>query len=107
MRKIDKKGQVMQNLGALGIGIVTIAIIFSVMFIMVANVEDQIQDQDVSYEDTQIAGCNSTDNLNCSAAYNATVTLRAAAEDVPTWIPLVVIVALGGIILGLISAFKR
>ncbi len=93
MRKINKKGQVMQNLGALGIGIATLALILTVAFLVVANVQDQV-------ESTAADG-------NWSTAYNATVTLQGAAETVPGWVPLVVIVAIGGIILSMVALFRR
>ena len=105
--KMNKKGQVMQNLGALGIGIATLAIVMVIAFILVANVEDQIHDTEASYVDAPGSGCNSTINLNCSSAHNATQTLQSAAEELPGWVPLVVIVAIGGIILGMVAMFKK
>jgi len=100
---MTKKGQVMQNLGALGVGIATLAIILTIAFVMVANVKTQINDVDGG----ERIGCNATSNLACSSGYNATSTLQTAAEGVPGWVPLIVIVAIGGIILGLVSAFKK
>jgi hypothetical protein len=95
---MDKKGQVMQQLGALGVGIATLAIVLTVAFLIQGNVQEQIVDQ---------AGLGPLGAHNGTIAYNASVTLQAATADVPGWVPLVVIVAIGGIILGMISVFKK
>ena len=49
-------------------------------------------------------------DYNCktpSNAFNATIELTNATQTIPRWIPLIVLVIIGGIILGLVSAFKR
>ena len=42
-----------------------------------------------------------------NAAWNATTELRNATEDIPGWVPLIVIATIGALLLGLISMFRR
>ena len=94
----SKKGQVMSQLGALGVGIATLAIVLVIAFLIQANVQDQIR---------TAGGDPNMVHANGSTAYNASVTLQAATADVPGWVPLVVIVAIGGIIHGMVQMFKK
>jgi len=88
MKKMSKKG-VFDQLGALGVGIATLVITLAVVFLILANVGSNAQ---------------VTADGNASAAVT---TLTNAAADIPGWVPLVVIVAIGGLVLGLIAIFKR
>ena len=88
MKPMNKKG-VFDQLGALGIGIATLVITLAVVFLILANVGSNAQ---------------VTADGNASAAVT---TLTSAAEDIPGWVPLVVIVAIGGLILSLIAVFRR
>lgn len=83
MKKLGKKG-VMENLGALGIGIATLVVTLAVVFLLLANVESN----------SQVAA-----NANATVAVQ---TLTAAADDIPGWVPLIIVVAIGGLILLLI-----
>jgi hypothetical protein len=42
-----------------------------------------------------------------SEAYNATVTMQNATQEVPDWIPLVVVVVIGGILLSLVAVLRN
>jgi|GEM_PF-2988807 len=93
----NKKGQVFDNLAGLAVGIATFAIIIVVAFLIIANVKEQ---------DAEISGlgCNSTaGDLAC----NATITMQSAVQGIPGWVPLIVIVAIGATILGMIGMFQR
>lgn len=98
----NKKGQAMSAIGAMAVGIATLAIVLSVAFLVMANVQDQIVDID-DINESSPAGSGGT----WTTAYNATMTMQEATEDVPGWVPLVVIVAIGSVILGMIQVFKR
>jgi len=91
MRK-SKKGQVFQQIGALGVGIATLAIVLVVALLIVAEGRDQI-------EVLEGVASNTT-------SYNSTITLANAISTIPAWIPLVVVAAIGAILLGLIAMFK-
>jgi len=45
-----------------------------------------------------------TDDTNATAAVN---TLTTAAATIPDWVPLVILVAIGGLILSLVAVFGR
>lgn len=85
----SKKGQVFDQLGSLGIGIVTLAITLVVVFL--------IMSQTKANEAVVADG-------NASAALE---TLTDAAADIPGWVPLVVIAFIGAILLGLVALFRR
>ena len=99
MRKPNKKGQVFDNLAGLAIGIATFAIIMVVAFLVIANT----QDQTVTVGDVGNAVCGT----NGTTAFNATCELQSAAAGVPGWVPLIVIVSIGAVILGMIGMFRR
>jgi len=90
MKNIMKsKAGVFDQLGALGVGIATLVITLAVVFLILANVGSN----------SQVAA-----DANASAAVR---TLTSAAEDIPGWVPLVVIVAIGGLILAMVAMFRR
>ena len=99
MRKPNKKGQVFDNLAGLAVGIATFTIIIVVTLLVISNVKTQ----EVDIGDVENAVCG----INGTTAFNATCTLQEAAIGVPSWIPLVVIVAIGAVILGMIGMFNR
>ena len=88
MKKMNKRG-VIDQLGALGIGIASLVVTLAVVFLILANV---------------------TANSQVAADGNATLstsTLTAAAATIPGWVPLVILVAIGGLILSLVAVFGR
>lgn len=93
-----KKGQIMSQLGDLGIGVATVTIILVVAFLVMANTQDQIVTLD---------GIDETNVSTFTTAYNGTGELISATATIPDWIPLVIIVAIGGIILGMVQVFRR
>mgnify|MGYP007011964030 CR=1 FL=1 len=95
---MDKKGQVMGQLGALGVGVASLVIIMAVVFLVLAQVGDQATTLDAG--SGEFATCNST-------ACNATKTLTTAAATIPGWVPLIILVAIGGLILSLVAVFGK
>ena len=93
----SKKGQVMSQLGALGVGIATLAIILTVTFLIIAQAQTQI---------IEIESLVSIANVG-SIGLNATKTLAGAIDDIPGWVPLIIITAIGAILLGLVTLFRR
>lgn len=93
----SKKGGVFDELGALAVGIATLVIVLSIAFLVMAETRTQ---------DESITGltCNSTDG---SAGCNSTKTLQTATQSVPDWVPLIVLVAIGGTILGMVAMFGK
>ena len=76
-------------MGALGIGIATLVITLAVVFLVLANVGS---------------------NTSVAADGNATAavqTITVAAATIPGWVSLVVIVAIGALILGMLGMFRQ
>ncbi len=88
MKKLGKRG-VFDQLGALGIGIVTLVVILAVSFLILANVK---------------ANATVAADGNATAAVN---TLTNAAATIPGWVSIVVIVAIGGLLIALVAGFTR
>ena len=85
----NKKGQVFEQLGGLGVGIASLVITLVVVFLILSQ-----------------TGANATvaADANATAAVN---TLSNAADDIPGWVPLIVIAVIGSILLGLVALFRR
>ncbi len=94
-----KKGQVLSSLGNLGIGIASFTILIAVIFLVIAQTKEQIATVDTNMNANNETECDK------STACNATRELQNATADIPGWVPLIVIVSIGGLILGLVAAF--
>lgn len=90
--KNNKKGM-FQQMGALAIGIVTLILVLSIGFLIMASIKTQIVATEVS-------------SVGNSSAFNATNTLINAAATIPGWVPLIVIAVIGAMLLGLVKMFK-
>lgn len=98
--KSNKKGMgALDMLGSLGVALASLVIVFSVTFLILANVQDQIVDVE------EIADESNTSQR--TVAYNATADLTDAAADIPGWIPLVIITVIGGLLIGLVSYIRK
>ena len=85
----QKKGQVFDQLSGLGVGIAGLAITLVVVFLILSQTRT---------------------NATVAADANATAAVRQmqeAADDIPSWVPLVVIAVIGAILLGLVALFRR
>ena len=99
LRKSKKAQGAMNALGALGIGIATLAIVLTVAFMIVSEGRTAI---------VNIEGLNSTHQASdgsTSIAYNSTLTLGNAIDDIPGWVPIVVITAIGSILIMMVKSF--
>lgn len=96
---MKKKGQALQQLSTLAVGVATLAVILTVTFLIMAEGSD---------EATDIAGGGrSCTNGNGSYAQNGTCTLQSAVDTIPGWVPLIIIAVVGAILLGLVQLFRR
>ena len=86
MRKLKKKAA-FDLLGGLGIGIATLAIIMIVVFLIMSELA---------------SNTTVTNDANASAAID---TLQAAADDIPGWVPIVVMTAIGAILILMVRGF--
>ena len=88
MRKLGKRG-VFDQLGALGIGIAALVITLVVVFLILSQIGSNSQ---------VVADENATVAVN---------TLTNAADDIPNWVPIVVITAIGALLIGMVALFRR
>ena len=86
---MNKKGQVFDQISGLGIGIAALAITLVVVFLIMAQ---------LAANTAVVADGNAT---------AAVGVLQGAAEDIPAWVPLVVIAVIGAILIGLVALFRR
>jgi len=93
----NKRGN-MAVLGSLAVGIATLAITLVVTFLIIA----QGQAQEIA-----ISGMDVSNTSTWTTGYNATVTLAEAVDDIPGWVPLIVIAVIGSVLLGLVALFRR
>jgi hypothetical protein len=92
----NKKGQ-LQQLGLMAVGIATLAITLVITFLVISEGQEQIIDTE-----SLVSEANET-----SYALNATKTLASAVDDVPGWVPLIVITVIGAVLLGLVAMFTK
>lgn len=85
----NKTGGVFDQLGALGVGIAGLAITLVVVFLILSQ-----------------TGANTTVAADGNASA-AVVTMQESAEDIPGWVPLIVIAIIGALLLGIVAMFRR
>lgn len=95
-----KKGQVFSQLAGLGIGVAALAITIVVTFLIISQGKSQVG---------SIEGIDTTNATQCatSLACNATNTLTEAVDDIPGWVPLIIIAVIGSILLGLVALYRK
>ena len=84
-----KKGQV-EALQPIIISLVSVAIVLVVGFLIMSQIKTQV---------ISVGSVNST-------ADNATETVITAMSDIPGWLPIIVIVMIGSLLIGLVAFFK-
>ena len=96
---MKKKGSVFETLGSLAVGVGMLAIVLTVTFLIIAQGKSNIG---------SIEGVDTANVTDCqtSLACNATTTLTEAVDDIPGWIPLVIIGVIGAALLGIVKLFK-
>ena len=89
MKKINKKGQVFDQMSALGIGIAALVITLVVVFLILAQVKANA---------SVVADGNAT---------SAVQILTTAAATIPNWVSIIVITAIGALLIGMVAMFRR
>ena len=88
MKKLNKKG-VFDQLSGIVIGLVVLAVVLIVGFLIYAQ---------LAANTAVVADGNAT---------AAVASLQTSTEDVVDWIPIVVIVIIGALLIGLVGVFGR
>ena len=97
MKKLNKRG-VLDNLGALGVGVATLTITLVVAFLIGAQAKTSI---------VSVEGIDAANSSTWTTAYNASNTMIEATATIPTWVPLIILVAIGALLLVLIKGFRK
>ena len=92
----------MDQLGGLVLGLVTIALVLTIGFLILAEANTQIQ----AIDGINSSGQNSSGDFIGSSAFNATRTTTNAIQTIPAWLPIVVVTIVGGILLSLVAVFR-
>ena len=87
--KMNKRGQVFDQLAMLGIGIAGLVVTLVVVFLILAQVK---------------ANATVAADGNATAVVN---TLTTAAATIPNWVSIVVITAIGALLIGMVMMFRR
>jgi len=90
MKKLDNKAQV-GGIQDFIMAIVGIAVVLAIGLIVL----QELQDSTI----TNVGACNQTAQTSCGSAYNATGDIITKLATVPTWIGILITVALAFIVL--------
>lgn len=99
MKKLfnSRKGSGFDEMGKLGIAIVTVAIVMVVGFLILATAQDEI---------VSVDGVDETNTSTWTYSYNSSLETQSALEGFPGWMPIFVIVGLGAVLLGMVRVFR-
>jgi len=97
--RMNKRGQALDMLTKLMVGVASIAIILVITFLVISQGLTQIAATD--------GITNTSDTVSRTVGYNATLTVAEAVDDIPDWIPLVIVATIGAALLGITALFKR
>ena len=95
MKSLEKKGGSFGQLASLGLGIATLVIILAMTFLILAQTGDQAATT-AGY--TNLTSC-------ISGSCNATKTLTTATATLPAWVPIIILIAVAGVILAMVAVF--
>jgi len=97
MRKMNNRGQI-EALQPMIIALVVIAIVLVVGFLIFAEVQDQV---------VSIDAVNESNSSTFSYGYNASQDVTNAMADIPGWLPIIVVVVIGALLIGLVSFLRK
>jgi len=99
MKKLTKKAQI-DALQPLIMSLIVIGVVLVVGFLVFAQVQDQVVSID-GVDEANLAS-NST-----SYGYNASTDVILAMSDIPGWLPIIVVVTIGALLIGLVSFLRQ
>ena len=94
----NKRGAVFDQLTSVFISLAVIGVVLVVAFLVMAEAQDQI---------VSIDSVDESNTSTMTTAYNASQALQSATEGSVDWIPIIVVVLIGGILIGLVSVFTK
>ena len=100
MKKNNKKA-VIEQLMPLVTALVGIGVVLVVGFLIMAQIKTQV----VSLEGLNSSGQNGS-GIFTSQAFNGTSDVQNAMQDIPGWLPIIVVTVIGALLLGLVRFFR-
>jgi len=97
--KLLKKGQI-GGLQQFILSIITVAIILAIGLIILNELAE-------TQTDSGLDNCSGTQTSGCGAAYNSTTAVLTKLGTVPTWIGIIIIVALAFVVLSFFIGQKQ
>jgi len=91
--KLLKNNKQVGGMQAFILGIVSVAVVLAVGLIVLSELAG-------TQYTTTVLGCSASNNSLCSASHNATTSVITKLATVPTWIGIIIVVALAFIVLG-------
>ena len=102
---MNKKAQgVIDGLQGLVIPLVGIGIVLVIGFLIMSEVKDQSASTDSVYATNCTLTTDGT--MFPSSACNATTDVQIAMQDIPGWLPIIVITVIGALLLSLVAVFR-
>lgn len=98
------KKSAFDQLGGLVIGLVVVGVVMAVGFLIMSNVRTQVAAQEGVYVNN---GSSISGGVMISSAWNGTTTSMNALGTLPGWLPIIVIVVIGSLLIGLVLAFRQ
>lgn len=95
---MNKKGAI-EALTKMLVPILVIIMVLVIAFLINAEVQDQIVDIDGITDETN--------NSQLTVGYNATVTTAEALDDIPGWLPIIIVTVIGAALIGLVGLIRR
>lgn len=99
----NKKGNTFKMFSQLALSVALISIILITTFLIMSQGRTQIAEVEGLNADAVTNATECAKSLSC----NATIDLQMAVDDIPDWIPLVVIVGIGMAMIALVGTFAR
>ncbi len=95
-----KRSQTLEGLQSVVIALAVIGVVLTVGFLVMSETKGQIQ----SSEGVNTT-CQNTAGTYSSGACNGTQDTINAMQDIPGWLPIIVITIIGALLIGLVAKF--
>ena len=97
---MNKKGNAFAGIASLATSVALVAIILIFTFLFMSQGREQIG-QTEGFDGSNSSSCDTS--LSC----NATRVLQTSVDDFPTWMPLIIIVGIGVVLIGAIAGLAK
>ena len=92
-----RQAQVFARLGELAVGVVTLALVLTIGFLILAQGKSELASID----------CTNATLKTCGYGYNGTSAMESAIATIPNWVPLLIIAVIGLVLLGFVGLYRK